>query len=756
MGLGVGAGVGLGEGVGVAAGFGQIALDLLVNVEGTLDGLADYLNADNEEQREAALQKIRTNLEQFFTKLAAIVTECLKILNGVGKELQESDDPVTRAIGDILVGLTNALQWLIDNQEAVKAAFEAIFGVWLLGKLAAVAGQLAGILASIKTIQLFSLVNGAGAGASAAGAGASAAGNAAIGAGAGAGGAAGGEAVHAAVAGGALKDTLMWGLGPMALVLGAGIAPAVIAQNADVARRHAELEQTRETAAAAWAAMGARGDNAMQAVLEASGAMDITGRKNVFGQDIMGGPADVEKALAEVLQLSDTAGERFLSNRTRLMMRYTGTAGMDALSQYGLLDTAMQEAADFLQNGGPAEDTRDPSAVLEDAMDSIDALRETDDKTGEAMYSLIDTIVDDPALTGQLSDKMLDRLGEYLDPNSGFGVGSATRHTDAQQLLTELYTEMDAVFWAGHPVEGSAESLPPEAEPGMTPERGNRRSVRPIPGEFETLKENTRPEDVIHPRPGEGEDGFVSNRTALLMRYNSIAGMTDMQQSELYSDAMKEMSETAGLLAYASEDVTGTLSDAMDAIVEVQETDDLTGEAMYRLIDRIIDNPTITGQLSPEMLTRLGEYLDPNSGFGVGSATRYTDSQQLLDELYAEMDAAFWAAAENGPAGGEILNRLDQLVDVETERRDAWHDPQGAMLRTLDADIWKNGGSGSGSDGLNGADLQRFLGLPAQISAAVRSGAATGVSGIRVTLDGYTVGRLVAPYVSQEIARDLP
>ena len=51
--------------------------------------------------------------------------------------------------------------------------------------------------------------------------------------------------------------------------------------------------------------------------------------------------------------------------------------------------------------------------------------------------------------------------------------------------------------------------------------------------------------------------------------------------------------------------------------------------------------------------------------------------------------------------------------------------------------------------GATGADL---TGLPGLIQSAVRTGAADGVSNIVVTLDGATVGRLVAPYVSQRIA----
>ena len=44
----------------VAAGLGVIAADLLVNVSGGLDALNDYLNADTEEERQAAIQKLET------------------------------------------------------------------------------------------------------------------------------------------------------------------------------------------------------------------------------------------------------------------------------------------------------------------------------------------------------------------------------------------------------------------------------------------------------------------------------------------------------------------------------------------------------------------------------------------------------------------------------------------------------------------------------------------------------------------------
>lgn len=145
-----------------AAGFGVAALELSVNVEGVLDGIAEYMTAEDDAGREAALKKIRENVEEFFRKLGEIIRDAIHIIKDVGLELQESDDPLTSAIGDILVKLSEGLQWMVDNADKVKNAFEIIFGAWLIAKLAAVAGKLSSILMQIQTIKAFSAINGGG------------------------------------------------------------------------------------------------------------------------------------------------------------------------------------------------------------------------------------------------------------------------------------------------------------------------------------------------------------------------------------------------------------------------------------------------------------------------------------------------------------------------------------------------------------------------------------------------------------------
>lgn len=155
-----------------AAGFGTITGSLLINAEDGLDAIADFLNADTPEEREQALEKFRANVEEFFTKAAEALRAGIGILHQVGEEFQESEDPQVHAVGDIMVNISNALQWMVDNQEAVKTAFETIFGFYLTAKLASVAGKLASIIMQIEAIKAFSAMVAAGAGgAAAAGAG---------------------------------------------------------------------------------------------------------------------------------------------------------------------------------------------------------------------------------------------------------------------------------------------------------------------------------------------------------------------------------------------------------------------------------------------------------------------------------------------------------------------------------------------------------------------------------------------------------
>lgn len=135
--------------------FGHLTADLLVNVSGSLDALNMFLNAEDEEDREKALEQLRANIEEFFQKVAAAIKAGLETIGKVGESLQGSDDPIVSAIGDLLVTIRDVGTWLIAHDEEVKLALEAIFGAWLLGLLTKVSAQLATIIAQIMVIKRF-------------------------------------------------------------------------------------------------------------------------------------------------------------------------------------------------------------------------------------------------------------------------------------------------------------------------------------------------------------------------------------------------------------------------------------------------------------------------------------------------------------------------------------------------------------------------------------------------------------------------
>ena len=68
----------------------------------------------------------------------------------------------------------------------------------------------------------------------------------------------------------------------------------------------------------------------------------------------------------------------------------------------------------------------------------------------------------------------------------------------------------------------------------------------------------------------------------------------------------------------------------------------------------------------------------------------------------------------------------------------------------LDSLTWEDAGA------LTSDDVSGFAALPGDIEEAVANGIATGTSGMSINMDGVSVGRVVAPYVSQEIAFGIP
>ena len=122
-----------------------------------------------------------------------------------------------------------------------------------------------------------------------------------------------------------------------------------------------------------------------------------------------------------------------------------------------------------------------------------------------------------------------------------------------------------------------------------------------------------------------------------------------------------------------------------------------------------------------------------------------------VDTWEEEASAFDWMAEALGDDFDAVWDRIQQRLD-ETENQNE--------LEDLPYDWWMTTTGGNATEtknenGITGADLRNFNGLPAAIQGAAASGVASGVSGIKVTLDGQTVGRLVAPYVSEIIGSQI-
>lgn len=112
-----------------------------------------------------------------------------------------------------------------------------------------------------------------------------------------------------------------------------------------------------------------------------------------------------------------------------------------------------------------------------------------------------------------------------------------------------------------------------------------------------------------------------------------------------------------------------------------------------------------------------------------------------------EFNTFFTRRDQNADASERLATGADWRPGYQQGYESNYYNPN---MPNIPADAWTN------KNELTSEDLSSFRGLPAEMSKAIASGAAAGVSGISVLLDGQRVGELVAQYVSEAIARDIP
>lgn len=214
---------------------GDLALKVSGNVQNIIEAFKEYFDAEDDAGREAALQKIRDNIEQVFNAVREAIEEGIKALGKLAEELKKSDDPAVKAFGEVLNKLVDVLEWFSDenNWDTVKRGFEALIGVWATGKALKAISNIASFASHIMTIK-----NG----------GSWLFGNGAAGAASGGGAAAGGGTASAGsgIASG-LAANGAWGLAP-AGVLAAALLPAILQQRANEAKWQEKYEARTEAA----------------------------------------------------------------------------------------------------------------------------------------------------------------------------------------------------------------------------------------------------------------------------------------------------------------------------------------------------------------------------------------------------------------------------------------------------------------------------------------------------------------------------
>ncbi len=115
-----------------AGAFGKLALDLTSNAQGALDALIEFMDADTAKEKDAAIEKFKDNITEAFTKIGEAIAAAAEALDEAGAALQGSENGYVRLLGDVLRGLSSAMEWLTkpDSLEQVKKFFMEIFAIW--------------------------------------------------------------------------------------------------------------------------------------------------------------------------------------------------------------------------------------------------------------------------------------------------------------------------------------------------------------------------------------------------------------------------------------------------------------------------------------------------------------------------------------------------------------------------------------------------------------------------------------------------
>ena len=143
------------------------------------------------------------------------------------------------------------------------------------------------------------------------------------------------------------------------------------------------------------------------------------------------------------------------------------------------------------------------------------------------------------------------------------------------------------------------------------------------------------------------------------------------------------------------------------------------------------------------------------------NASNGTDSWKEEDNAWHWMQEVF--GEDFGTVMDSLLHRLDEYGEAQMFLKDLPAEWLGGsdILTNAIREAMFNSGAGpvsgkwaqlTGGEQLTGSDLREFRGLPGQMQDRVQLGVQRGISGLRVTIDGYYAGRILAPYVAEALA----
>ena len=141
--------------------FGSLSLDLTSNAQGILDGFLAYFNAENDEERDAAIKQIEDNIIGMFDRVKKAIEDGIALIDKIAEDMKGSENPTVQTIGKLMGGLASALEWFTeDNMNNVVTALRILADFWIAGKGLKLAGTVAELAANIKTISLFKSLGG--------------------------------------------------------------------------------------------------------------------------------------------------------------------------------------------------------------------------------------------------------------------------------------------------------------------------------------------------------------------------------------------------------------------------------------------------------------------------------------------------------------------------------------------------------------------------------------------------------------------